>query len=153
VVLCVWSRSYRVCPAPLPYRGKLLVHKGASLCSLPAAVHCGGGPTPWHSLTLTGLRKMSLWLLSPPSRLCWPGLLSIARLCLLLTLPIPLIITLVSVWYMYYLWSQYKMLIQKKKYIWTVSCSLHTYFGKALETHTPLTRNYSHTLWTYLVLV
>jgi hypothetical protein len=64
-------------PAPLPYQGKLLVHKGTSLCSLPAVVHRGGGPTPWHSLTLTGLHKMSLQL---PS---------IARLCLLLTTPIP----------------------------------------------------------------
>jgi hypothetical protein len=114
-VLCVWLESYRVRPAPLPHRGKLLVHRGASLCSLPAAVHHGGGPTPWCSLTPTGLRKMSLWLLSPPSQLCWPGLPSIARLCLLLTLPIPLIITIVSAQYMYNLWLQYKMLIQKKK--------------------------------------
>jgi hypothetical protein len=65
-VLCVWLGSYRVRPAPLPYRGKLPVHKGASPWSLPAAVHHGGGPTPWHSLTLTGLCKMSLWLLSSP---------------------------------------------------------------------------------------
>jgi hypothetical protein len=83
-VLCVWLGSYRVCPAPLPYRGKLPVHRGASLCSLPAAVHHGGGPTPWRSLTFTGLCKTSLWLLSSPGRLCRPRLLSVARLCLLL---------------------------------------------------------------------
>jgi hypothetical protein len=71
-VLHVWLGSYRVRPAPLPYRGKLPVHGGTSLSSLPAAVHCGGGPTPWHSLTFTSLCKTSLWLLS------------IARLCLLL---------------------------------------------------------------------
>jgi hypothetical protein len=63
-VLCVWLGSYRVRPAPLPYQGKLLVHKGASPWSLPAVVHRGGGPTPWHSWTLTGLCKTSLWLLS-----------------------------------------------------------------------------------------
>jgi hypothetical protein len=45
-VLRVWLGSYRVCPAPLPYRGKLPVHGGASLCSLPAAVHHGGGANP-----------------------------------------------------------------------------------------------------------
>jgi hypothetical protein len=84
-VLCVWLESYRVCPAPLPYWGKLPVHGSASICSLPAAVHCGRGPTPWRSLTLTGLCKMSLRLLFPPGWLCWLGLPSIARLCLLLT--------------------------------------------------------------------
>jgi hypothetical protein len=107
-VLCVWLASYRVHHAPLPYRGKLPVHKGASLCSLPAAVHHGRGPTPWCSLTLTGLHEMSLWL---PS---------IARLCLLLTFPIPLISTLGSAQYMYYLQSRYKMLIPKqtKKVYW-----------------------------------
>jgi hypothetical protein len=104
-----------VCPAPLPYQGKLPVHEGTSLCSLPAVVHRGRGQTPWRSLTLTGLCKMSLWLLSPPSQLCRLGLPSIARLCLLLTLPIPLTITLVSAQYMYYLRSQYKMLINKIK--------------------------------------
>jgi hypothetical protein len=87
VVLCVWLESYRVCPAPLSYRGKLLVRRGTSLCSLPAVVHHGGGPTPWCSLTLTGLHEMSLWLLSSPGRLHWAGLPSIARLCLLLTPP------------------------------------------------------------------
>jgi hypothetical protein len=66
-VLHVWLGSYRVCPAPLPYRGKPPVHGGTSPCSLPAAVHRGGGPTPWHSLTFTGLCKMSLWLLSSPA--------------------------------------------------------------------------------------
>jgi hypothetical protein len=69
-VLRVWLGSYRVCPAPLPYQGKLPVHEGTSLCSLPAVVHCGRGPTPWCSLILIGLHKMSLWLLSSPSRLC-----------------------------------------------------------------------------------
>jgi hypothetical protein len=83
-VLHVQLGSYRVCPAPLPYQGKILVHKGANLCSPPAAVHHGGGPTPWHSLILTSLHKMSLWLLSPPNQLCQQGLLSIVRLCLLL---------------------------------------------------------------------
>jgi hypothetical protein len=57
-----------VCPAPPPYQGKLPVHKGAIPCSLPAAVHRGGGPTPWRSLTLTGLCKMGLWLLSSPGQ-------------------------------------------------------------------------------------
>jgi hypothetical protein len=60
------------------------VHGGASLCSLPAAVHRGGGPNPWRSLTFTGLCKTSLWLLSSPGRLRQPRLLSVARLCLLL---------------------------------------------------------------------
>jgi hypothetical protein len=91
------------------------VHEGTSICSPPAAVHCGGGPTPWHSLTLTDLCKMSLWLLSSPSQLCRPGILSVVRLCLLLISHLPLVITFISVWYMYYLWSQYKMLIQKKR--------------------------------------
>jgi hypothetical protein len=61
-VLCVWLGGYRVHPASLPYQGKLLVYKGASPCAPPAAVHCGRGPTPWHSLTLTSLHTMSLWL-------------------------------------------------------------------------------------------
>jgi hypothetical protein len=100
-VLHVWLRSYRVCPAPLPYRGKLLVHRGASLCSLPAAVHRGRGPTPWHSLTFTGLCKMSLWLLSSPSQLCQLGLLSITSLCFSLISHTKSITTLISVWYMY----------------------------------------------------
>jgi hypothetical protein len=83
----VWLGSYRVRPGPLPYRGKLPVHRGASLCSLPAAVHRGGGPTPWRSLTFTGLCKTSLWLLSSPGRLSRLRLLSVARLCLLLLYP------------------------------------------------------------------
>jgi hypothetical protein len=54
VVLCVWLRSYRVYPALLPYQGKLPVYEGVSPCSPPVAVHRDRGPTPWHSLTLTG---------------------------------------------------------------------------------------------------
>jgi hypothetical protein len=99
-VLHVWLGSYRVHPALLPYQGKLLVYKGINLCSPPVAVHRDRGPTLWHSLTLTGLHNMSLWLLSCPSQLRQLRILSFARLCLLLLYHLLPLITSQSVWYM-----------------------------------------------------
>jgi hypothetical protein len=104
--ICVWVGSYRVCPAPLPYQGKLLVHEGTSLCSLIAMVHHGSGPTPWHSLTLTGLRQMSLWLLSSLANFLDWGSLALLGFVSCSPLTSPLIITLISAQYMYYLRSQ-----------------------------------------------
>jgi hypothetical protein len=88
-VLRVWLGSYMMCPALLPYQGKLLVYEGISLCSPPIAVHCDRGPTPWCSMALTGLHNVSLWLLPYPCQLCQLRLLSFARLCLLLLYPPP----------------------------------------------------------------
>jgi hypothetical protein len=104
-----------MCPAPLPYRGKLPVHKGASLCSLPAAVHCGGGPTPWCSSTLTGLHKRASGSCPPLADFIGWGTLALQGFVSCSTSPLPPIITVVSAQYMHNLWSQYKMLIPKTK--------------------------------------